>query len=195
MPHIELRLEHVRASVSGQAVDAVGADHQVIGPAQLLERRSGFQVVDLDPKFLAPFAEDRQQALPADGGEPVTARREDVAAEMNIDVVPDRKVLREALVEGGVGILDAAERLVGKYDPEPKSVVSSIAFPDLDLVAWIQQLDQRRQVEPRRPPADDREFECRPRDLQLLSRSRKRCSFPVAVRGNASANSIARGYL
>jgi hypothetical protein len=65
---------------------------------------------------------------------------------MHIDVVPDRKVLREALVERGVGILDAAERLVGKDDPEPKSVVCSISFPDLDLVAGVEQLDQRRQV-------------------------------------------------
>ncbi len=41
-------------------------------------------------------------------------------------------------------MLDAAERLVGKDDPEPKSVVCSITFPDLDLVVWVQKLDQRR---------------------------------------------------
>ena len=92
-------------------------------------------------------------------------------------------------------MLDAAERLVGKDDAEPKSVVCSISLPDLDLVVWVQKLDQRRQVEARRPAADDRELEYRLRDPQLLSRSRNRCSLPVAVRGSSSANSIARGYL
>ncbi|HEX9099810.1 MAG TPA: hypothetical protein VF956_10025 [Candidatus Dormibacteraeota bacterium] len=63
--------------------------------------------------------------------------------EMHIDVVPDRKVLRESLIESGVGILDAAERLVGKDDPEPEGLVSGISLPDLDLVVWVQQLDER----------------------------------------------------
>ncbi len=152
-------------------------------------------VVERDSRLLTPFAQDRQQALPADGCEPVTARGEDLAAEMHIDIVPDCKVLREALVESSVGILDAAERLVGKDDPEPESVVCSISLPDLDLVVWFQDLDQRRQVEPRRPAADDCELQPRLRGPQLFSRSLNRCSLPVAVRGNVSANSIARGYL
>jgi len=63
---------------------------------------------------------------------------------MHVDVVPDRKVLREALVESSVGVLDAAERLVGKDDPEPEGFVCGISLPDLDLVVWVQQLDQCR---------------------------------------------------
>jgi hypothetical protein len=125
----------------------------------------------------------------------VTARGEDLPVEVHVDVVPDRKVLREALIEGGIGILDAAESLVGKDDPEPKSVVCGISLPDLDLVVGVEQLDQRRQVQPSRPTADDRELQSRLRAPQLFSRSRNRWSLPVAVRGNASANSIARGYL
>jgi len=112
-------------------------------------------------KFLALLAQDRQQPLPADGGEPMPTRREDLPPEMHVDVVPDREVLRKPLVESSVSIFDAAERLVGKDDPEPKGVVCSIALPDLDLVVWVQQLDQRRQIEPRRATTDDREFECR----------------------------------
>jgi hypothetical protein len=80
---------------------------------------------------------------------------------MHVDVVPDRKVLRQPLVETSVCMLDSAERLVGKDDPEPKGVVCSISLPDLDLVVWIQQLDERRQIEPGRPTTDDREPECR----------------------------------
>jgi len=33
---------------------------------------------------------------------------------VHVDVVPGCKVLREPLVETGVGVLDAAERLVGE---------------------------------------------------------------------------------
>src|SRR5260370_40499376 len=114
---------------------------------------------------------------------------------MHVEVVPDRKILREAPVKGGVSMLDAAECLVGKDDPEPESVVCGISLPNLDLVVGVQQLDQRRQIESRRPATDDREPQSRPRGLQLFSRSPNRCSLPVAVRGNASANSIARAHL
>src|SRR5258708_39583608 len=109
--------------------------------------------------LLAPFAQDREQALPADGGKPVTSRRDDVPVVVHIDVIPRRKVFGESLIEGGVRVLDASECLVGKDDPEPKRVVRGVALPDLDLVLRVQQLDQRRELKPRRPAADDRDAE------------------------------------
>jgi len=78
---------------------------------------------------------------------------------VHVDVVPDREVFREPLVESRVGMLDAAERLVGEDDPEPKRVVSRVSLPDLDLVPGIQQLDQRRKVQPGRATPDDRDPE------------------------------------
>src|SRR2546430_1895760 len=164
----------------------------VVGQQRLsLERRRN----DLHAELLAPLTQDGKQPLPADGGEPVPARRKYLAAEVHVDVVPDREVLREPLVEGRVGVLDATERLVGKDNPEPKRIVGGVALPYLDLVPGVQQLDQRRQVQPCRPAADDRDPECRRRDRQLPSRSRNRWSLPVAVRGSSLANSMARGYL
>jgi hypothetical protein len=61
------------------------------------------------------------------------------------------------LIKSRVGVLYASESLVRKDDTEPKCVVSRVSFPDLDLVLGVQQLDQRRQVEPSRPAADDRD--------------------------------------
>jgi hypothetical protein len=113
--------------------------------------------VDGDAELLAPLPQDREQPLPADGGEAMPSRGEDVAVVVDVDVVPGRKVSREPLIESGVGMLDATESLVGKDDTEPKRVVSGVSFPDLDLVLGVQQLDQRRQVEPRRSAADDRD--------------------------------------
>jgi hypothetical protein len=78
---------------------------------------------------------------------------------VHVDVIPGRKVLGKPLVESRVGVLDASKSLVGKDDTEPKRVVSCVSLPDLDLVLRVQQLDQRRQVEPRGPAADDRDAE------------------------------------
>jgi len=65
---------------------------------------------------------------------------------VHVDVVPRREILGQPLVESGVCVFDAAQRFVGKDDPEPKGVVGGISLPDLDLVLRIQQLDQSCQV-------------------------------------------------
>ena len=123
------------------------------------------------------------------------SRGEDLPVVMHVDVVPCRKVFGESLIESSIGVLDASESLVRKDDAEPERVVCRISLPDLDLVPRVEQLDQGRQVQPGGPAADDRDAERLLRGPQLPSRSRNRCSLPVAVRGNPSANSIARGYL
>ena len=114
---------------------------------------------------------------------------------MHVDVIPDRKVLGELVVEGGVSVFYAAQRLVRKDDTKTEGVVGSVPLPDLDLVARVEELYQRRKVKSRGPATDDRDVERPVRGGQLPSRSRNRCSLPVAVRGSVSANSIARGYL
>jgi hypothetical protein len=140
-------------------------------------------------------AEDRQQPVAANGGETMSTRCEHLASVMHVNVVPDRKIPGELLKEARVGLLNAAEGLVREDDTESEGVVWGIPFPDLDQVARVEELDQRRQVETRGPASDDCDIEREVRGLQLPSRSRKRCSFPVAVLGSASANSMRRGYL
>ena len=137
MPRIELRPEDLGPGISGRAVDAVRADDQVVRAPQLVECRRGLAVVDADPGLLAPLTQDREQPLPADGREPVAAGGEDLSMEMDVDVVPDRKVLGEPLVEGGVGMFDASERLVGKNDPEAKGVIGGVSLPNLDLMLRV----------------------------------------------------------
>src|SRR5579864_3171599 len=151
--------------------------------------------MDGDSEFLTPLAQDGKQPLPADGGECVPPGGQDLATVMNVDVVPDREIPGEPLEESGVGVLDTSERLVRKHDPESERLVRVVAFPYLDLVAGVKELDQGRQVQARRATTDDRDLQRRLRGAQLSSRSRKRCSLPVAVRGSSSANSIALGYL
>jgi hypothetical protein len=133
--------------------------------------------------------------LAADRGEAMPAGREHLSVEVHVDVIPDRKVPCEPLVESGVGLFNAAKRLVREDDTEPEGVVGRVPLPDVDPVARVEELDQGGQIQTRRPTSDDCDVERRVRGCQLPSRSRNRCSLPVAVRGSASANSITRGYL
>ena len=195
MPAIELGLENLLARLASAAVYAIGPHHEVVLLSQTLERRSRLAVVDGHAELLAPRAQDRQQASAADGGEAMPAGREHLPMEVHVDVIPDRKVLREPLKEISVGLLDAAKRLIREDDAEPERIVGGVPLPDLDPVVRVEELDQGGQIQTRRPASDDRDVELRVRGRQLPSRSRKRCSLPVAVRGSASANSITRGYL
>ncbi|GAC1642321.1 MAG: hypothetical protein NVS9B11_10660 [Candidatus Dormibacteraceae bacterium] len=69
-----------------------------------------------------------------------------MSVDVHVDVIPDRKVPCEPLVESGVGLLYAAKSLVREDDTEPKCVVGRIPLPDLDLVVTIEELDQGGQV-------------------------------------------------
>jgi hypothetical protein len=186
---VDLCPEHVRTCGPRQAVDAVRADHEVVSGAKVIELRGELPVADADAELLAPLAQDRQQAPPADRRETVAARSLHLALEVDVDVVPDREVLAQALEEGGVGVLDPAERLVGEDNAEAERVVGGVPLPDVDLVLRVEQLDERRQVETRGSTADDCDSQSRD------SRSRNLWSFPVAVLGRDSANSTMRGYL
>jgi hypothetical protein len=68
--------------------------------------------VDGHAELLAPGAQDRQQSLAADRGESVPTRSQNLPVVVDVDVIPNRKVLRQALKESCICLFDAAERLV-----------------------------------------------------------------------------------
>src|SRR5699024_5144756 len=51
--------------------------------------------------------------------------------------------------------LDSAEGLIAEDHPEPEGVVRGVALPDRHLVAWVQLLGQRGEVQPAGPAACD----------------------------------------
>ena len=71
----------------------------------------------------------------------------------DVDVRPPREGALHGGEQDGVGLLDAAEGLVGEDDAEAEGVVGGVAFPDDDLAARVELLGQRGQVEATRPAA------------------------------------------
>jgi hypothetical protein len=65
----------------------------------------------------------------------VAAAGDDPPADVDVDVVPARELALHRAVDLRVGVLDAAERLVGEDDAEAERVVRRVALPDSDLVA------------------------------------------------------------
>src|SRR6185437_3465133 len=60
-------------------------------------------------------------------------------------------------VHGLVGVLDAAQGLVGEHHAEPERVVGRVALPDGDLVLRAELAGQRREVQAAGTAANDRD--------------------------------------
>jgi len=74
---------------------------------------------------------------------------------VHVDVVPAGEVPLHGREHGGVGVLDAAKRLVGEHHAEAERVAGRVPLPEVHLMAGIELFDQRGEVEPARPPAED----------------------------------------
>ncbi len=107
-------------------------------------------------ELAAALLQDLEEPPAAQRCEPVTARRDHLASVVDVDVIPPGELARHRIMNRGVGVLDAAERLIGEDHTEPEGVVVGVALPHLDLVAGIELLGERREVESARPAPDNR---------------------------------------
>src|SRR6202034_1971284 len=108
-----------------------------------------------DAQLGAALLQDLQQPPPAQRGEAGPAAGDHLPLEMDVDVVPARELTLHRAVHGGVGVLDPAQRLVGKDHTEAERVVSRVALPDGDLAARVQLPGQGGEVQPAWPAAHD----------------------------------------
>ena len=126
-----------------------------------------------------------------------------LAPVVDVDVGPAGEPLAIGRARPGVGVLDAAEGLVGEHDAEAERVVGGVALPHGDLVGRVELLGERGEVEAARAAADDRDLHGRGSpfrsaaacSLARISRSAKCCSLPLALRGSAAVKRTSRGYL
>ncbi|GDY40903.1 hypothetical protein SANT12839_017850 [Streptomyces antimycoticus] len=110
-----------------------------------------------DAEVAAALLEQAEQFLAAHGGEALAADGVALAPVVDVDVGPAGEAPGHGLRDGGVGVLDAAERLVGEDDAEAERVVGGVAFPDGDLVGGVELFHQGREVQPAGTAADDRD--------------------------------------
>src|SRR4051794_15096928 len=80
-----------------------------------------------------------------------------LAAVVDIDVVPAGELALHRLMDRSVGVLDPTQSLIGEDHTEAERVVGGVSLPDGDLVIRAELLGQRREIEPPRPTADDRD--------------------------------------
>src|SRR5215469_5572842 len=154
--------------------------------------------VQPDAEVRAPLLQDLQQPPAAHRRERVAAAGQHLALVVHVDVVPAGEVLPHLGVDPLVGVLDAAERLVGEHHAEAERGVGGVPLPDGDLVRGTELSRERREVQAPRPAADDGNAHqpCRSAALfAACSRSTKCWTLPVELRGRIGTNSMARGYL
>lgn len=149
--------EDVGVRLTGGAVHPVGRDHQVVRRGELGDGRGLRAEAEPYPEGGAALVQDLQEPAAAQRREAVAAGRLGPAAVDDVDVVPPYEFGLEGPVDHGVGVFDAAERLVGEDDAEAECVVGGVALPDGDGALGVQALEEGRGVQPAGAAADDRD--------------------------------------
>ncbi len=128
-----------------------------MGARQLGSVRRLALEVQGDTERLAALLEDLQEPLPAHRGEAVAPAGDDLAAVVDVDVVPAGELPLHAGIDRRVGVLDAAQRLVGEHDAEAERVVGGVPLPDGYLVARAELPGEGGEIQPARAAAHDRD--------------------------------------
>lgn len=113
------------------------------------------------PQGLTALVQDFEELTAAEGGETVAAGGQGAAPVDDVDVVPADELALEGGVDGGVGVLDAAEGLVGQDDPEAEGVVGGVALEDGYLAPGVEPFEQDGGVQPAGSAADDGDLQGR----------------------------------
>ena len=162
LPRDQLRPELRGVPPADRAVDAVGGHHEIgvaeaqTGEVGIVAHLAAEAEVDAEPG--GALLEDLQQLHPGDAGEAVAAGGDRPPLEVDVDVVPAREVVGDLLERLRIGGLEVAERLVREDDAPPERGVRRVALEDDHLVRRVRLLHQQREIEPRRPAADDRDL-------------------------------------
>ena len=142
----------------GLGVGPVGRHHQVVSggqprPGPVPAPGSG----SARPARAHRSCRMREQPVAAHGGEAVPTGGDDGVPVVHVDVVPAGELPLHGAEDGGVGVLDAAQRLVREHHPEAERVVGGVPLPHGDLVPRVQLLGQRGEVQPAGAAAEHRD--------------------------------------
>ena len=154
-----MRLELLGVTTADDAVDAVGADHQI-----RVEVGRGIADLRLErephPELGAATLQDVEQALARDAGEAVAPRGQHLAPVVDVDGIPVSEAAGDLDVALAIGLGEALERRVGEDDPEPERIVGPVPLDDREVVAGVRLLHEQAEVEPGRTAADRDDPHC-----------------------------------
>ncbi len=170
-----MRAEDVAVGLADGAVHAVGGDDEVVGPREPVGGRGLGAEAEVHAEVAAAVVEDAEEAATAEGGEVVPSGGVADAPVDDVDVVPADEVRLEGLVDGGVGVFDAAEGFVGEDHAEAEGVVGGVALVDGDLAVGGEAFEEGGGVEAAGAPADDRDAVGA---AAVVRRVRVRCGCP-----------------
>jgi hypothetical protein len=152
LSHVDKRPEMRRVAGADPAVDAVGA-HDQVGVGKLRHILHLALEDQLNAKRLGTALENVEEVLAFDAGEAMSARGDDAALVVDVDVVPMGEAVEDFLLRGRVGAFQVAQRLVGEHDAPAERVMRAVALDHGNTVRPVAPLHLDREIQARRPAA------------------------------------------
>ena len=155
---LEGRLEIILVGLADAAVDAVGADDDVIAAqrGQIVDRAV---IVDGDSHLFAALLEDLQQGQARATGESVSAAAHLAALVADDDIVPIGERIADHCEGRAVAAEELLQRFLREHDAEAESVVGAVLFMDIDLPIRTRLFCQKGQIKTAWTAAHDRDSE------------------------------------
>ncbi len=123
-------MEGAGVALAHAAVDPVGPDQKIAALAQLLDVADLVLEVQLHAEFRRSPLQDREQSFARNSAEAVAARANRVSLEVDLDIVPVGKGLRDLALRRFVGRPQVLQRRIGKDDAPAEGVERAIALVD-----------------------------------------------------------------
>ena len=156
-PQVYLGSEMIGVMLAEAAVAAVGNDDQV-GVRKVGRLVDLGLELQLDAELRSPLLQKQQQRPSRAPAEAVATDAVHAVLEVDRDVVPIGEVANDVLIALRIVFCEIVEGFVGKHHAEAEGVVGTIALEHGDLRVRTLLLEQDREVEARRPAADDRDL-------------------------------------
>ena len=155
---VEVGLEMLGVARPDGAVDAVGGhDHIRVVQSergQVRGTRDLGLVAHRHAKFHTPCLQDVQERAAGHARKAMAARRDDAAADVDIDVVPVREAGGDGVERRGISGAKISHRLVGEHDAPAEGIAGTVPLVDGDLGVGSRLFQKDREVEPGGASAD-----------------------------------------
>jgi hypothetical protein len=110
---------------------------------------------DLCAQLFGAIGQDIEEGLPRDATKAVSARADDLACEVDVDIIPAHEMICDLVVGLLIGGAEVIQRAVGEYDTPSKRVSPLIPLYDRNVVGGVPLQHLNGKIETGRTAADD----------------------------------------